>query len=88
MEASQLVNVKAEMLDFLLSSPTMQQVIDFRISDIAQERVRYLLDRNRDTRLSDDEQAELDAVTELNDVLISLKARAKLHRPVFGQDQR
>lgn len=35
-----------EMLDFLLSRPTLEQMILLRASDAAQERIRYLLDGN------------------------------------------
>ncbi len=35
-----------EVLDFLLSQPTPEQIIALRASETAQERLRYLLDGN------------------------------------------
>jgi hypothetical protein len=44
-----MVNPTQEILDFLLSAPSPQAVIDLRASDAAQERLRYLLDGNCNT---------------------------------------
>lgn len=46
-----------EVLHFLTSTPTPQQIIDFHASDELQERVRYLLDKNRNEWLTDEENA-------------------------------
>lgn len=47
-----------EVMDFLLSAPTPEQVIALRPSLEAQERLRYLLDGNRNEALNDSERAE------------------------------
>ncbi len=65
-----------EVLDFLLSQPTPEQVIQLRASDAAQERLRYLLDGSRNNTLDDAERAELDAYIQLDNLVARLKIRA------------
>ena len=67
-----------EILDFLLSQPTPQQVIALRASPAAQERLRYLLDGNRANTLNDSERTELDAYIQLDNLVTRLKVRARL----------
>jgi hypothetical protein len=69
-----------EVLDFLLSQPTPEQVINLRASEAAQERLRYLLDGNRNNTLKDAERAELEAYIQLDSVVTRLKVRARLKR--------
>lgn len=69
-----------EVMDFLLSQPTPEQVIDLHPSAAAQERMRYLLDGNRNNSLNDAERAELDENLQLEHFVrrLKLRARAKL----------
>lgn len=67
-----------EVLDFLLSKPTEEQVIALRASDGAQERIRYLLDGSRNNTLNDAERGELDAYLQIDNLVARLKARARL----------
>lgn len=69
-------SVSDEVLDFLLSQPTPEQIIKLRASDAAQERLRYLLDGNRNNSLNDGERAELDAYIQLDNLVARLKIRA------------
>ena len=66
-----------EILDFLLSAPTAEEIIDLRPSEAAQERLRYLLDGNRNESLSDAERAELDAYLQVEHFVRQLKIRAR-----------
>ncbi len=76
-------NVQDEVFGFLLSTPTLQQIIAFHASEAAQQRLRYLLDANRDAILSDAERAELDEALQINHFVTRLKAKAHhtLHNP-------
>ena len=65
-----------EVLDFLTSAPTLQQIIEYQISESAQMRVRYLLDQNRNGFLTAEENAEMDEISKFNHLLILVKARA------------
>jgi hypothetical protein len=63
-------------LDFLLTAPSPQEMIAFHASEAAQERLRYLLDANRQGILTPEERAELDEASQINHFVILLKARA------------
>lgn len=71
-----VANIQEDVLTFLLSSPTPQPIIDFHASDTAQERLRYLLDSNRQGRLTPEERAELDEASQINHFVMLLKAKA------------
>jgi hypothetical protein len=67
-----------EVLEFLTSSPTPEQIIAFRPSEMTQERVRYLLEQNKANLLSEDEQIELNEFSQVEHWMRMLKARSNL----------
>jgi hypothetical protein len=69
-------SIQEEVLTFLLSSPSPEQVLAFHASDAAQTRLEYLLDGNREGTLSAEERAELDEASQINHFVIRLKAKA------------
>lgn len=71
------LTIQDEVLTFLLSAPTPQQIIAFHASDTAQLRLRELLDANRNGTLSPSEEAELEEASQLNHFVILLKAKAR-----------
>ena len=66
-----------EVVDFLLSSPTPEQVIALRPSEIAQERLRALLDSSRNNTLTDAERVELNEYLQLEHFVRRMKIRAR-----------
>lgn len=70
-------SIQEEVLTFLLSSPTSEQILAFHASDAAQARLRHLLDANREGALSPEERAELDEASQMNHFVILLKAKAR-----------
>ncbi|MEM9955601.1 MAG: hypothetical protein AAF846_28625 [Chloroflexota bacterium] len=70
-------HVQEDVMAFLLTSPTPQEIIAFHASDEAQVRLRYLLEANRNGTLSDTERAELDDATYTNRFVMRLKAKAR-----------
>ncbi|WP_013325778.1 hypothetical protein [Gloeothece verrucosa] len=68
--------IYAEVLDFLLHSPTKNEIIAFKVSPQAQERLRTLLEKNRESALTPLETAELDTYQQLEHLMILLKAHA------------
>jgi hypothetical protein len=70
-----------EILDFLASSPTPEQIVDFHPSSRLQLRLRDLLDRNRNDELNSDEQIELDEFSRMNHFMSMLKIRARKRLP-------
>lgn len=69
--------VFSEMLDFLAGGPTPQEIIDFKVSPVAQSRLEELLEKNRESQLSSAEASELDTFQQVNHIFILLKARAQ-----------
>jgi hypothetical protein len=67
-----------QLLDFLASEPTDQQISRFMISPQAQARVHELLDKHGEDELSDEEQAELRVYAQINEVMGLKKAQAAL----------
>ncbi len=67
-----------ELLTLLLSQPTPQKIMCFKVSSRTQARVDDLLDKNREIGLTDEESAELDGYEQLNFVMVLLKAQARL----------
>lgn len=65
-----------EVLDFLISRPTSQQIIGFKVSQQSQTRLQNLLQKNRDAALSPDEKMELDLYEQLDTLMGLLKAKA------------
>ena len=66
-----------EMIDFLASGPTPQQIIEYRVPARLQKRLEKLLENNREKGLAMPEAVEVNAFRQVNHVLIRLKARAR-----------
>ncbi|MCQ3930462.1 MAG: hypothetical protein DPW16_08365 [Chloroflexi bacterium] len=78
MTGSKIPSIKIEVLDFLATCPSAQQVLDFRTSETLQERLRYLLQQNQERTLTLDENAELDEMQYLNHLMAMLKAKIRI----------
>ena len=66
-----------EMMGFLASGPTPNQILEHKVSAELQERLETLLDKNREAVLVEKEAAELDAFRRVNHTMILLKARVR-----------
>ena len=66
-----------EVVDFIAAGTTPQNVIAFRPSEEAQERVENLLSREKDGDLSPAEKSELDHYLQLEHLMRLAKARAR-----------
>ena len=66
-----------ELIDFLSTRPTAQQILTHKVSLVVQERLEELLDKNREEGLTAAEEEEMDAYRLVNHVMILLKARAR-----------
>lgn len=66
-----------EILDFVLSNPTPDEVIAFKPSDALNARLHYLLDQNSQGQITSGERAELDEFLQLNHFMNMLKIRAR-----------
>jgi hypothetical protein len=66
-----------EILDFLVSRPTPEQIISFKISEVSQNRLQILLQKNRELTLTNAEISELDLSEQLDNLMGFLKIRAR-----------
>ena len=66
-----------EMFDFLRSGATPAQIIAHRPAVELQDRVAWLLEKNREGGLTEEEDAELDGYEQVDDLMSLLKARAR-----------
>jgi hypothetical protein len=65
-----------EILDLLISQPTSEQIIGFKVSETSQSRLQTLLQKNREAALTPAETAELDLYEQLDTLMGLLKVRA------------
>lgn len=70
-----------EVIDFLISGPTPEQIIAHRPATVFQDRLAELLDKNREEELTDAESSELDLYEQLDELMSLLKARARAAKP-------
>jgi hypothetical protein len=66
-----------EMIEFLSSHPTPEQILAFKISPRAQARLAELLEKNREEGLIEAESTELDWYEYVHDIMTRLKAQAR-----------
>ena len=66
-------------VDLFARGTTSAEVLTFLPSTATQERVRYLLARNRSDELTAEEASELERLGEIEHLMQLVKARAKLY---------
>jgi len=66
-----------EIIEFIASGSTPEDVIEFHPSQESQARVSELIEREHSGQLTPDEKAELDHFLELEHILRMAKARAR-----------
>ena len=66
-----------EVVDFIAAGTSPQNVVAFRPSETAKERVADLIQREKTTSLSPDEKSELDHYLQLEHLMRLAKARAR-----------
>ena len=66
-----------EVLDFITSTPTLEQIINFEHSPKTVARVNYLLQCVEDDTITDSEREELREFSRADELIEQLKIRAK-----------
>lgn len=66
-----------EIIEFIAAGTTPEAVVNFHPSSDAQRRVTELIEREKESGLSEDERAELDHFMELEHILRMAKAKAR-----------
>ena len=64
-----------ELIQFLSKNPSLEDLLDYHVSQKAQTRLQRLLSLNQAGMLSESEQTELDELQRLEHTIILLKAR-------------
>jgi hypothetical protein len=77
-------NPLGEVFGFLARNPAPEEILEFRPSERTVERMTQLLEKNRQTDLTPEEEAELDAMQSLNHLFgfLKVQARQQLRPPV------
>lgn len=68
-----------QVLEFLASGPSSQEIVAYRPPQAAQTRFSRLIEANRERRLSPQEEEELDHYVSMDRMLALLKAKALSH---------
>jgi len=66
-----------EVIEFLASGPRPEEIVEFRPSEVHVDRSRELLYKNRESQLTEAEEAELDQMEHINHLMTLLKAEAR-----------
>jgi hypothetical protein len=69
--------VYLEFIDFIAGGTTPEQIIAFRASRVAQQRLEALIAQEKEHGLSPEEEAELEYFCQLEHILRVAKARAE-----------
>ncbi len=77
-----------EVFQFLASGPSPEQILGFRPSEQAVNRLSELLDKNRESSLSAEEDSELDTMQSLNHLFALLKVQARRQQPGIAREGR
>ncbi len=65
-----------EFVEFITSNPTIAQVAEFHLSEETQSRIRFLLDINRNDKLTQSDTEELEEYVRLEYIIQKAKVRA------------
>lgn len=73
-------SIVEEILEFLATAPTLEQIIAFSPSEALQQYSHYIFEKNRTETLSSEEQEELQELLKMNHFvnMLKIKARQKL----------
>lgn len=76
--------VYVELLEFLTSSPSLEEIIDYQHAPATLARVRFLAQARRLGTINLDEKAELDEFYRANEFLEKLQVRARRRLGIPG----
>jgi hypothetical protein len=65
-----------EIIKFLENNPSPKEVLNFKVSDKAQNRLRKLLSANNERTLTEKEELEMEELGKLENIFTTLKLRA------------
>lgn len=76
-------SVFEELADFIVSQPTLEEIAAYRVSEETDNRIHYLLEKNREEGLDLDEREEMTQFLTISHLM--KLAKAKAHLQLKGQ---
>ncbi len=73
----QKYSLTEEIINFLASRPTTEQIIDFKVSSSTQQRLDALLEKKSSGKITPAEIVEYNAYRQVNHIFILLKAQTR-----------
>ena len=70
------INAYDEFVEFIISSPTLEQIADFRLSEAAEARISALMEANNAGQLTAEQEDEFDEYLRLEHIMRKAKIRA------------
>ncbi|MBE9235445.1 hypothetical protein IQ227_05180 [Anabaena aphanizomenioides LEGE 00250] len=80
-----IITVYDEFIDFLAAGTTPESLINFHLSETAQNRLEDLIDKAKNNQLTKEEKRELDIFLNLEHVIRLAKAKAHKYINTEGQ---
>ena len=71
-------SIFAELADFLVTQPTLEQLANYKVSPGVQQHIDDLLEKNREEGLSPQERLELEKILAVVQMMDLAKAKAQL----------
>lgn len=72
-------SIFAELADFMVSQPTLEEIATYKVSSGVQQYIDDLLERNREEGLSAQERLELEKILAVIQMMDVAKAKAQLN---------
>jgi len=71
-------SIFAELADFLITRPSLEELANYKVSPTIQQHIDSLLERNQEERLSSSERLELEKILAVIQMMDLAKAKAQL----------
>ncbi|MCQ3930861.1 MAG: hypothetical protein DPW16_10415 [Chloroflexi bacterium] len=84
MDAAPSIALLGEIYNFLTTSPTLEEILDYQPPEELTERLHYLLDLNIQGRIAIQQQAELERFRQSNHFMNMLKIHARKKLTAFS----
>ena len=72
------LSIFSELADFIVSQPTLDDIAAYRVSPHVQQHIDNLLEKNRESKLTPEEQEEMVKVLAVSHLMTLAKAKARL----------
>ena len=78
MEINITQSIFSDLADFLVSQPTLDDIVSYRVSDSVQTYMDNLLEKNREEGLSTHERIEMEKLLAVSHLMTLAKGKARL----------